>query len=104
LNNSGGLLAVVNNGQYVVSAVRNALYVWHLGTRTATGGVSGGSNGASGEKLPVKTLDAHFSRIMSLVTVTGGRDTDDHCHVISSSIDKSIKVISLPYNARTAAG
>jgi WD40 repeat protein len=78
----GGLLAIIRNGQYVVSAVRHVLFVWHLS-----------ADGWMTDSPPVKTLDAHFGRIMKLISV--GNCTISCCHVISSSIDKSIKVKTL---------
>ena len=54
--------------------MRTKLYVWNLQ-----------------EGSLVKILDAHFGRIMALRGVSGGR-------VISSSIDKSIKVGLLALN------
>jgi WD40 repeat protein len=75
LPRGGGLVATTGNGRYVVSAVRQNLYVWELNTACL-----------------VKTLDAHFGRIMALQSITG---SDNCCHVVSASIDKSIKVTSL---------
>jgi WD40 repeat protein len=78
-NGGGGLLAIVSNGRYVVSAIRHVLFVWNLS-----------ADEWLTECPPIKTLDAHFGRIMKLISVDNC--SISCCHVISSSIDKSIKV------------
>ena len=58
-NGDGGLVAIVKNDQYVVSAVRNFLFVWQLNN----------TENWSIESPLIKTLDAHFGRIMKLISV-----------------------------------
>jgi WD40 repeat protein len=61
-----------NDNKFVMAAVRKLIFVWDAQT---------GSH--------VKTLDSHFGRVLSLVPVIVGDKIDK---VISSSIDRSIKV------------
>ncbi len=70
-NQLNGLVVFTKNSEFLVAGVRKNLYVWDV---------------KAGNLL--KTLDVHFGRIISLVAVS----TSDTNKVISSSIDKSIKV------------
>ena len=65
-----GLVVLTRNNHFVVAAVRKNLYVWD-----------------SKQGNLVKVLDAHFGRIIALTSVAVGSNK-----VISSSIDKTIKV------------
>ena len=70
-NQLTSMICLTKNSEFLVAGVRKNLYVWD---------VKGGNL--------VKTLDAHFGRIIVLTAViTGGKN-----RVVSSSIDKSIKV------------
>ncbi|KAJ8313494.1 hypothetical protein KUTeg_008055 [Tegillarca granosa] len=64
------LVVFTKNNHFVVAAVRKNLYVWD----TKQGNM-------------VKVLDAHFGRIIALTAVSSGCNK-----VVSSSIDKTIKV------------
>lgn len=70
-NCMNNLIIVTKDSRFVVAAVRHNLYVWNV----ETGGL-------------IKTLGAHFGRIMALQPISNSR-------VSSSSIDKSIKVWNL---------
>ncbi|XP_074658721.1 NACHT and WD repeat domain-containing protein 2-like [Tubulanus polymorphus] len=69
-NPMSSLVAFSENNQYFIAGVRKVLYVWQTKT---------------GELL--RSLDAHFGRIIALTSVPVGANI-----VVSSSIDKSIKV------------
>ena len=69
-NQLKGLVVLTRNNHFVVAAVRKNLYVWDVKQGNM-----------------VKVLDAHFGRIIALTSVTQGCNK-----VISSSIDKTIKV------------
>ena len=69
-NQLGSLVTLTKNNHFVVAAVRKNLYVWDVKKGNM-----------------VKVLDAHFGRIIALTSVTSGCNK-----VISSSIDKTIKV------------
>jgi len=66
------IVVFTKNNQFIVAAIRKSIYVWDAQTGRF-----------------VKTLDAHFGRILSLVVVEVG---DKANRVVSSSIDRSIKV------------
>ncbi|XP_060597437.1 NACHT and WD repeat domain-containing protein 2-like [Ruditapes philippinarum] len=69
-NTLNGLVTLTRNNHFVVAAVRKNLYVWDVKQGNM-----------------VKVLDAHFGRIIALTAVTHGCNK-----IISSSIDKTIKV------------
>ncbi|KAH3716159.1 hypothetical protein DPMN_058878 [Dreissena polymorpha] len=69
-NQLSGLVVLTRNNHFVVAAVRKNVYVWDV---------------KQGNMF--KVLDAHFGRIIALTAVTHGCNK-----VISSSIDKTIKV------------
>lgn len=69
-NQLSSLVTLTKNNHFVVAAVRKNLYVWDVKQGNM-----------------VKVLDAHFGRIIALTSVTVGCNK-----VISSSIDKTIKV------------
>ena len=69
-NQLSGLVALTRNNHFVVAAVRKNIYVWDVKQGNM-----------------VKVLDAHFGRIIALTSVTQGCNK-----IISSSIDKTIKV------------
>lgn len=69
-NQLTSMVVFTKNNHFVVAGVRKNLYVWDVKQGNL-----------------VKVLDAHFGRICALISVTTGRNT-----IISSSIDKTIKV------------
>lgn len=69
-NQLSSLVTLTRNNHFVVAAVRKNLYVWDVKQGNM-----------------VKVLDAHFGRIIELTAVSVGCNK-----VISSSIDKTIKV------------
>lgn len=64
-------VVLTTKNEFVVAAVRKALYIWDSQTGCL-----------------VKTLDEHFARITALLSVSS-RDVNN---VISVSIDKTVKV------------
>ncbi|WAQ94112.1 NWD2-like protein, partial [Mya arenaria] len=69
-NQLSGMVTLTRNNHFVVAAVRKNVYVWDVKQGNM-----------------VKVLDAHFGRIIALTAVSTGCNK-----VISSSIDKTIKV------------
>ncbi|CAH1788936.1 unnamed protein product [Owenia fusiformis] len=69
-NQITSLVVFTKGTEYVVAGVRKNIYVWEIMKGTL-----------------IKTLDAHFGRIIALEAVTNGMNK-----VISGSIDKTIKV------------
>ena len=68
-NQKASLVLFTKNSQFLVAGVRKNIYVWDVKVGNL-----------------VKTLDAHFGRIITATSVPSVNK------VISSSIDKSIKV------------